>query len=220
MTNILRADPDTVLWAAADIEKGRLGRIESYKKKFGNRIDTEGRVFVGFDGYQKVIDSGVDIVLLTSTPAFRPLHFEAAVAAGKHVFMEKPFALDIPGLRSIIDNAKKAKDNGQSVMTGLVWRYSTQLMDLAKRLQDGAIGEVLACSSAYSGGRPNKMPDPKFKPDNMTDMQWALKYWQNFLEFSGDGILEFMIHGIDKMTWFMGNPMPAKCYATGANMNL
>lgn len=217
----LKADKNTILWAAGDIFEDRMKRISGYEKQFSGRIDTDGgkRQFIGFDAYQKVIDSGVDIVLLTSTPAFRPLHFEAAIAAGKHVFMEKPFALDVPGLKSIIENAKKAKSNGQSVLTGLVWRYSPYLMELHKRIQDGAIGDVLSTSSSYcGGGRPNKMPNIKFKPPTMSDMEWSLRYWQNYIELSGDGALEFMIHGIDRMSWAMGDSVPVKCYANGGNI--
>lgn len=218
--DILKADPDTIIWSVGEIFEKQFERLDKLNKQFSGRIDTDDkkRLFVGFDAYQKVIDSGVDIVLLTSTPTFRPLHFEAAVAAGKHVFLEKPIALDIPGLKSVIDNAKKAQSKGLSVLTGLVWRYSGQLMEMHKRIQDGAIGDVLSTSSAYSGGgRPNKMPDIKYKPADMSDMEWALRYWQGFVELGGDGILEFMIHGIDRMSWAMGDSLPVKCYANGSN---
>jgi predicted dehydrogenase len=218
--DILTADPNTVLWAVGDIFEERMKKVAGIEKKFSGRVDTDGgkRHFVGFDSYQKVIDSGVDIILLTTTPAFRPQHFAAAVAAGKHVFIEKPFALDIPGLKSVQETAKKAKSNGQSVLTGLVWRYSTHLMEMHKRIQDGAIGDVLSTSSMYcAGGRPNKMPDMKFKPPTMSDMEWAQRYWQNFIELGGDGALEYMIHGIDRMSWAMGDEMPVKCFANGGN---
>jgi myo-inositol 2-dehydrogenase / D-chiro-inositol 1-dehydrogenase len=219
--DILKADPDTILWAAGDIFEKKLKQIASIAKSHSGRVDTDGgkREFVGFDAFQKVIDSGADIILLTSTPAFRPQHFAAAVAAGKHVFVEKPFALDVPGLKSIVETAKKAQSNGQSVLTGLVWRYSPHLMEMHKRIQDGALGDILSTSSIYcSGGRPNKMPDIKFKPPTMTDMEWAQRYWQNFLELSGDGALEFMIHGIDRMSWAMNDQMPTSCFANGGNM--
>jgi len=219
MNNILQADPNTKIWAVADIfEK----RIKGFENRNGARIDTEGkkRVFLGFDGYQKVIDSGVDIVILATPPVFRPQHFAASIAAGKHVFMEKPFANDIPGLKSVVDNAKKAQSAGLSVMTGLVWRYSPHLMELHKRIQGGEIGDVLSVSSTYCGGRrPNTMPDIKFKEKSgLSDMEWALKFWQNYLELSGDGIMEFMIHGLDKMSWAMGDQMPEKCMGMGANI--
>ena len=221
VSDILTADPNTVLWSMADIFESSKQRLGGLKKRFADRIDTGNgeREFIGFDAYQKVIESGVDIVLLTSTPAFRPLHFEAVINAGKHAFIEKPFALDVPGLKQVVDAAKKAASNGQSVVTGLVWRYSSHLMELHKRVQDGAIGDVLSVSSSYcGGGRPNAMPDIKFKPAKMTDMEWALRYWQSYLELGGDGILEFMIHGIDRMSWAMGDKMPVKCYANGANV--
>jgi predicted dehydrogenase len=218
--DILSADPDTILWSAGDIFESKLKQVAAFEKKFSGRVDTDGgkREFVGFDAFQKVIDSGADIILLTTTPAFRPQHFAAAVAADKHVFIEKPFALDIPGLKSIVDTAKKAQSNGQSVLTGLVWRYSEQLMEMHKRLQDGEIGDVLSTSSMYcAGGRPNRMPDIKFKPPEMSDMEWAQRYWQNFIELGGDGTLEYMIHGIDRMSWAMGDLMPVKCFANGGN---
>lgn len=220
--DILTADPNTILWAVGDIFEKPLQKVAKFEKKYSGRVDTDGgkRHFVGFDAYQKVIDSGVDIVLLTSTPAFRPLHFEASVAAGKHTFLEKPIALDIPGMKSVIESAKKAQSNGQSVLTGLVWRYSPHLMEMHKRVQDGVIGEVLTTSSSYcGGGRPNKMPDIKYKPAKMTDMEWAQRYWQNYLELGGDGALEFMIHGMDRMSWAMGDGMPVKCYVNGANIH-
>ncbi len=219
--DILNADPDTVLWAVGDIFKSKMKAVDGFKKKYSGRVDTDDgkREFVGFDAFQKVIDSGVDLVLLTTTPVFRPEHFKAAVAAGKHVFMEKPFALDIPGLKSIISDAKKARSNGQSVLTGLAWRYSSHQMEMHKRIEDGEIGDILSTSSSYSGGgRPNKMPDIKYKPKTMSDMEWSLRYWQSYLEHGGDGILEFMIHGIDRMSWSMGDTIPEKCYANGANI--
>ena len=221
VSDILRADPNTILWSSADIFEKSKSRLNGLKKRFAGRIDTGNgeREFIGFDAYRKVIESGVDIVLLTSTPAFRPQHFEAVINAGKHAFIEKPFALDVPGLKRIVESAKKAASNGQSVVTGLVWRYSPHLMELHKRIQDGAIGDVLSTSSSYcGGGRPNKMPDIKFKPAKMPDMEWALRYWQSYLELGGDCALEYMIHGIDRMSWAMGDEMPVKCYANGANV--
>ncbi len=218
--DILAADPDTILWAVGDIFEERMKGVAEFEKRFSGRVDTDGgkRNFVGFDSYQKVIDSGVDIVLLCEPPTFRPLHFEAAVAAGKHVFMEKPIAIDIPGLTRMVENAKKAQTKGLSVVTGLVWRYSKHHMELHKRVQDGAIGDVLTVSSAYSSsGRPAKMPDIKHKPKSMSNMEWALRYWKNYLELSGDGIMDFMIHGIDRMSWTMGDKMPVSCYANGGN---
>jgi len=218
--NSLSADPNVQLWAAGEIFEQQLTKsLEKITTRFSDRVQVpKERQFVGFDAYQKVIDSGVDLVILTTSPAFRPLHLKAAVAAGKHVFAEKPLAVDTNGLKSVIETAKKAKAAGISIMTGLVWRYTAALQEMHAKIGAGEIGSITYASSTYcGGGRPNKLPPAKFRPPQINDMEWAMRYWQNYVEFSGDGILEFMVHGIDKLSWAMGDRQPVSCYANGGN---
>lgn len=217
--NALNADPNVKLWAAGELfEKSIHKSLDRIKKKHADRVDVSERTFVGFDAYQKVIDSGVDVVILTTSPAFRPVHLKAAIDAGKHVFAEKPLAVDMSGMKSVIETAKKAKSKGLSLMTGLVWRYTASMQEMHSKIAAGEIGAVTYASSTYcGGGRPNKLPPLKYRPPGVSDMEWGMKYWQNHLEFSGDGILEFMIHGIDKLSWGMGDRKPVSCYANGGN---
>lgn len=220
VTNALAADPNVELYAAGELFESKLSKsLASIQKKFKDRVNvSDDRKFVGFDAYQKVIDSGVDVVILTTSPVFRPMHVKAAIEAGKHVFAEKPLAVDMSGMKSIIESAKQAKAKGLSIMTGLVWRYTSSLQEMHSKIAAGEIGKVTYASSAYSGGgRPNKLPPAKYRDPRMTDMEWAMKYWQNYVELSGDGILEFMIHGIDKLSWAMNDRKPVRCYANGGN---
>lgn len=218
--NSLTADPNVELWAAGELFDNKMAKsLASISKKFADRVNVpKERQFIGFDAYKKVVDSGVDLVILTTAPAFRPLHLKYAVEAGKHVFAEKPLAVDMAGMKSVMETARKAKAAGSSVMTGLVWRYTPSLQKMHSLIQSGEIGDITYATSAYSGGgRPNKLPPAKYRDPRMSDMAWAMKYWQNFVEFSGDGIMEFMIHGIDKLSWGTGDKKPVRCYANGGN---
>src|SRR6202012_1789606 len=123
-----QADSNVQLWAVGEVFRDKidtaLGVLEAQFKDTPDKINVaEERKFVGLDAYQKVIDSGVDVVILTTPPAFRPQHIRAAVEAGKHVFAEKPMAVDGPGLRSVIESAKIAKDKNLALVDGFVWRW-------------------------------------------------------------------------------------------------
>src|SRR5436190_20929151 len=142
----LAADSNTVLYAMGDIEPAKidLGLREVAKSVTDrSRIQVPAeRRFVGLDAYEKVIASGVDVVLLTTPPGFRPQHFKAAVAAGKHSFLEKPVATDVAGVRSVRASAEEAKRKRLGVQSGFCWRANTSRIEFFKRLHDGAIGEV------------------------------------------------------------------------------
>src|SRR5688572_16096737 len=142
----LAADTNVKLVALGDAFKDRLqGSLETLKKQedIAKKIDVpEDRRFVGFDAYKQVIASGVDVVLLTSPPHFRPLHLKAAIDAGKHVFAEKPVAVDAPGIRSVLATCEEAKRKSLSVVSGLCLRYSYGFQETIRRIHDGAIGQV------------------------------------------------------------------------------
>ena len=208
-----------MLWAIGEVQEKKLNKGQKRLKKYKARVETEGRVFQGFDAYQKVIDSGVDIVILTTTPVFRPQHLKACVVAGKHVFAEKPLAVDIPGMKSIEESAKLAKQKGLSIMTGFVYRYTKDTKTFYDEVSNGAIGKVISAYSTFLSGQVNPIPPSKYRPKTMSDLQWCLPFWQNFVEMAGDSIVEQSIHSVDKLNWVMGGEKPIAAIANGGRQN-
>lgn len=209
----LKADPNVVLTALADAFPDRLN--ESYarlKKNFGDKVQVpENMRFVGLDAYQKLIDSGVDVVLLAAPPAFRPDHLEAAVNAGKHIFCEKPFAVDAPGLRRVMMAAKNAKDKRLSLVSGFCWRYHMPKRDTFGRVLSGQIGNVLAAEATYNTGELWF----KERQSGWSDMEYQLRNWLYYNWLSGDHIVEQAIHSIDMLSWAMGDIAPVRVTGTG-----
>src|SRR5687768_12439162 len=209
----LAADPDAVLTAMGDVfsdhlEASLAGIIEEQPDKV--KVD-KAHKFVGFDAYKKVIDSGVDVVVLATPPAFRPEHLMAAVNAGKHVFCEKPVAVDAPGIRKVLEAAKKAKAKNLSLVSGFTFRYDMPKRALFQKVNEGAIGQIKSVSSTRNGG------DLWYKPRQAgwTDMEYQLRNWyyQNWL--SGDYLVEMIVHSLDMMTWAMGDKVPVRATGTG-----
>lgn len=214
----LKADPGVRLTALADVFADRLDSSLATLKKMtavANRIDvTPATSFVGLDAYQKVIDSGVDVVLLASTPAFRPEHFRAAVAAGKHVFCEKPVAVDGPGIRSVLASAAEAQRKNLSVMSGFCWRYDPRMRATVAQIHAGAIGNLRAIIATYhTGTLTTKFPGTR--TPGQTDLEWQLRNWYNFTWLSGDHLVEQAIHNVDKIAWLMKQEMPTQAIAVG-----
>ena len=209
----LRADPGVVLYAMGDVFQDRLdGSRGHLTSSFGDRVDVpEDRRFVGFDAYQQVMNSDVDVVILTTPPHFRPAHFKAAVAAGKHVFMEKPMAVDGPGVRSVLEDARIAREKNLNVMGGFCWRYSLPNRAVYERIHDGAIGDVVCVHSTYLTAPLGTRP----RQDDWTDVEWQLRNWQHFNWLSGDHIAEQACHAIDKINWAKNDIPPAKAIALG-----
>jgi len=209
----LAADPDVILTAMGDAFQDRLD--ESYKALVEidpNKIKVDkANKFVGFDAYKKVIESGVDVVILTTPPYFRPDHLTAALDAGKHVFCEKPVAVDVPGIRKVIEAAKKAADKKLSLVSGFTFRYDLPKRAFFERILNGEIGEIKSVSSTRNGG------DLWYKPRqaSWTDMEYLMRNWyyQNWL--SGDYLVEMIVHSLDMMSWAMGDKMPIRATGTG-----
>ncbi len=166
-----------------------------------DRIDVpnDGK-FVGFDAYQKVIDAGVDAVLLTTPPHFRPMHYAAAVAAGKHVFMEKPCCVDAPGYRTLVAANEEAKKKGLSVVVGLQRHHQRNYLEGIRRIRDGAVGQVLFIRTYYNslGGRAGQL-----KPPGMSEMEYQIRHWSLFSWLCGDHLVEQATHVIDVANWIM-----------------
>ena len=209
----LQADPNVVLTAMGDVFADRLE--ESHKailEEVPQKVKVEkANKFVGFDAYRKVIDSGADVVLLATPPAFRPHHLMAAIEAGKHVFCEKPVAVDAPGVRKVLDAAKRAKEKKLSLVSGFTFRYDYSKRALFDKILKGDIGEIVSVSSTRNGGDLWYHP----RQPSWTDMEYQMRNWyyQNWL--SGDYLVEMIVHSLDLMMWAMGDKVPARATGTG-----
>jgi myo-inositol 2-dehydrogenase / D-chiro-inositol 1-dehydrogenase len=213
----LHADDNVVLTALGDVFDEQLQK-SLHGLEAGNpnkvKVPPEKR-FVGLDAYQKVIDSGVDVVLLATPPGFRPLHLKAAIDAGKHVFCEKPMATDAPGVRSVLESAAAAKEKGLSLVAGFCWRYDAPRREFYKRIHDGAIGEIRAIYATYYTGPVKPMPSASARPSGMGDLEWQLRNWYNFAWLSGDGLVEQACHSVDKIAWALKDQPPLNAVAVG-----
>lgn len=211
--NALEAGPDVRLVALGDAfdDRARASR-ENLKKIYGQRVDVpDDRLFVGFDAYQKVIDSGVDVVLLATPPHFRPAHLRAAVEAGKHVFCEKPVAVDAPGVRSVLETAALADKKKLSIVSGLCWRYDARVREAIGRVHDGQIGDIVTLYETYNTGYLWSHP----KREGWSDMEWQVRNWLYFTWLSGDFNVEQHVHSIDKGLWALNDAHPIKAVGLG-----
>jgi predicted dehydrogenase len=213
----LKADPNVVLTALGDAFDDQIQKsLQSLRKEQPDKVKvTPETCFAGLDAYQKVIDSGVDVVLLASPPGFRPVHLQAAVAAGKHIFCEKPMATDAPGVRSVIESCKQAREKELSVVAGFCWRYEAARREFYKRIHDGAIGDIRAIYATYYAGQVKPMPPASERPAGMGDVEWQIRNWYNFTWLSGDGYVEQACHSVDKVAWAMKDQPPLKAVAVG-----
>ncbi len=209
----LAADADTIITAMGDVFADRLE--ESYQALLEmnpNRVKVnKSNRFIGFDAYQKVINAGVDVVLLATPPAFRPDHMAAAVSAGKHTFCEKPVAVDAPGVRKVLAAAKKAKEKNLSVVSGFCFRYDNPKRELFQKLLKGEIGEIQAVSTIRNGSQLWTKP----RQPGWSDMEYKLRNWLYYSWLSGDFITEMMVHSLDMMSWALGDKPPLKATGTG-----
>jgi len=191
-----------------------LENVELSLKLLGKREHLRPRIdvpperrFSGFDAYQKVIDSGVDLVLLCTPPHFRPIHYAAAVKAGKHVFMEKPFCVDAPGYRSLLATNEEALKQKLSVVAGLQRRHQKNYLEDVPKIHDGAIGDLLFIRTYYNAQRTREAV--KRTPE-MTEMEYQIRSWNLFCWLCGDHLVEQSCHLIDVANWVAkGHPIKA-----------
>jgi myo-inositol 2-dehydrogenase/D-chiro-inositol 1-dehydrogenase len=195
----------------ADRLEGSLTELQA-DPEIADRIDVPPeRRFTGFDGYKQVIDSDVDVVLLTTPPHFRPAQLKAAVDAGKHVFCEKPVAVDAPGVRSVLETVEQARQKNLSIVSGLCWRYDLGVRETVKRIQDGQIGDVVAMQVTYNtGGLWNHTRQPDW-----SDMEYQVRNWLYYTWLSGDHNVEQHIHTLDKAAWILGDAHPIAATGLG-----
>jgi predicted dehydrogenase len=196
------------------------GRIKSNLEKRNLPVKdiykvTPETTFVGFDAYQKVIDSDVDMIILTTPPNFRPMHLRAAVEAGKHVFMEKPVAVDPTGVRSFIESSELAKQKGLTLISGTQMRRLRSNRETIQRIHDGAIGDIVGGQVYRSGGAMrNWRTGEKVKKNEWSEMEYQIRRWLFWTWLSGDFIVEMHVHNLDVMNWIM-NAHPVMCVGLG-----
>ncbi len=209
----LKADDNVVLHAVADVFEDRLNSsLENLTKAHGKKVKVdEGHKFLGFDAYQKLIDSGVDVVLLATPPGFRPDHLTAAVEAGKHVFCEKPVAVDAPGIQKVLAAAKKAKEKNLSLMSGFCWRYHYPKRETFGKILEGAVGDISTIYNTYNTGTLWSKP----RQPEWSEMEYQLRNWLYYNWLSGDHIAEQAVHSLDMMSWALGDPKPVSAVGTG-----
>lgn len=213
----LKADDYANLTAVADIDMERAEAcLERLKKVANDKVKVEtSNIFLGLDAYQKVIESGVDVVLLATPPGFRPNHVRAVIDAGKHVFCEKPVAVDAPGVRKVIETAKLARQKNLSFVAGFCWRYSNYIKETFQQIKDGAIGNIVTYYATYYTSPVKPMPAASTRPAGMSDVEWMIRNWYNFSWLCGDGLVEQAVHSVDKVSWAMGDKAPVSCVAVG-----
>ncbi len=211
--NALNAGPDVQLVALADIFRERLDQcLTSLRAARPNQVSVApDRCFVGFDAYQHLISSGVDVVLITPASHFIPTMLKAAIDAGKHVFCEKPHGIDMPGFHAVRAACETARQKGLSVVSGLCWRYAPGLRETMKRVHDGAIGDIVAIQENYLGApyivRPRRA--------GQTELEYQMWNWYHFNWLSGDQTAQQLIHSLDKASWALGDRPPLKAWGLG-----
>lgn len=207
------SSPNVTINAIGDLFPDMLADGREKLAQLGDAFKaTDDTCYSGWDAYQRVIDSDVDLVILATPPAFRPLHLRAAVEAGKHVFMEKPAAVDPVGVRSIIESSDLAKQKGLAIVAGTQRRHQAPYVEIMKRIQDGAIGELVSAQCYWMGDYgyyPAVLPEPGW-----SDMEAQIRNWNYFTWLSGDHIVEQHVHNIDIMNWAFGGP-PLKAIGMG-----
>ncbi|AWI09391.1 Gfo/Idh/MocA family protein [Ereboglobus luteus] len=227
MRNCLDADPSVIVWAIGDafadrLESARDNLVNGTPKSRRPRppvaperlaIPPE-RQFIGLDAYKKVINSGVDLVILATPPQFRPEHMEAAINAGVHVFAEKPVAVDVAGVRRVISVGELAKQKRLAIVAGTQFRYSGHYIETMRRVHDGDIGELVGGQFYYL---TNGLWHHDRKP-GWTDMEYQIRNWLYYTWLSGDHIVEQHIHNIDVMNWAFGGP-PLKAIGMGGRQS-
>lgn len=210
----LRADKNTKLVAMGDMFPDKLQKSLQHLQRtadIAERIDVKpDRSFTGFDAYKSVLALS-DVVLLTTPPHFRPLHLQAAVEAGKHIFAEKPCAVDAPGVRAVLKASEQAKKKGLTVVAGLCWRYHHGMRETMKRVHDGTIGPIIALQCTYNTGGLWSVKRQR----GWSDMEWQLRNWLYFTWLSGDFNVEQHVHSLDKMAWAMQNEYPVRAVGSG-----
>ena len=210
--NAIHADENCQLFALADVFEDRLQERRQQLTKGGARLKVADEMcFTGFDAYKKLLATDVDVVLLATPPHFRPEHFRACVEADKHTFVEKPIAVDAPGVRSVIESAKLAREKNLSVVSGFMWRHDHGMVETHKRIKDGAIGDIVAIQADFPASSLwHRGSDPSW-----SRMEYQMRNWYYYTWLSGDHNVEQHVHNLDLISWLLGDATPIRAVGMG-----
>ncbi len=210
--NCLDSAPNLQIVALGDAFKGQAeGCREKLKQKYSEKIDLpDARIFVGLDAYKGVIDSGVDYVILAGPPGFRPQHIEAAVAANKNIFTEKPVGVDGPGIRRVLAAYESSLKKGLGIAAGTQRRHQTGYIETMQRIHDRAIGDIVAGRCYWNGQGIWFRP----RQQGMSDVAYQIHNWYHFVWLCGDHIVEQHVHNLDVINWAMKSH-PVRCWGLG-----
>jgi predicted dehydrogenase len=211
--NAMHADDHVQLTALADlfpdqIEAARPG----LQTEIGDKYQVpEDQCFAGFDAAEQLLATDVDVVLLAETPHYRPAHLQAAVEAGKHIFCEKPIAVDPVGVRRVLATCEAAEKKGLNIVSGLCWRYDLRVRETIDRIRNGAIGEIVAMHANYL----TSTLWLRERQPSWSEMEYQNRNWLYYTWLSGDHITEQFVHSLDKALWLMGDEPPKRCFGLG-----
>jgi predicted dehydrogenase len=213
VANALSVNPAAKLVAMADAFPDRIENArKALSKRAGDQVAVDdAHIFSGFDGFRKLLASGVNVAILCEPPHFRPIHAEACVEAGVHAFTEKPMAVDAPGVRRFLAAGEKAKSKNLSYVSGFETRYSVAAREAVRRVHDGAIGDILAIHTTYNTGslwHRGREPDA-------TEMNFQMRNWYYFTWLSGDHLVEQHVHYNDVIGWLMHEEPPVSAWGYG-----
>lgn len=212
--DMLTASPDVELFALADMFRdrldGALGELKNDETLAPRITVTPERCFIGFEAYKQLLATEVDVVVLATPPGFRPYHFKAAVEAGKHIFFEKPVAVDPTGVRMVIEASRLADTKNLCIVTGTQRRHENSYLQSMQRIHDGGIGRIVAARCSWNqGGLWHHSPRPEWSA-----MEWQMRNWLYFTWLSGDHICEQHVHNLDVINWAL-NATPIRAIGMG-----
>ncbi len=216
-TNCLNAAENVELVAMGDLFRDRLDRCRrQLTKELGQKVKvTDETCFTGWDAHKRVLSCDVDLVILTEPPQFRPSHLRAAIEAGKHVFAEKPVAVDPVGVRSVIESAQLADQKNLTIVAGTQSRRMAHLIEGTKRIHNGDIGQIISGQCVRTGGGMlTWSQETKQRQPGWSDMEWQLRRWLFLTWLSGDFIVEMHVHNLDRTNWVM-DAHPVQCIGLG-----
>lgn len=214
--NCLQGNDNVKIVALADMFADRLQskrkEMENHKSpRIKPKVDiNDDMCFTGLDAYKKLLETDVEMIIHATPPYARPMHITAAVAAGKHIFVEKPVAVDPVGVRMFIEAANKAKEKGLSFVTGTQRRHQDAYIETIQKIHDGEIGELLSARAYWNGN----LPFCHERNPEWSDLEYRLRNWYNYIWVCGDNIVEQHIHNLDVINWAM-NAHPVKVTASG-----